>query len=508
MDKLRQYLSAGSIYGRLITLVGLLLLGPLVVLPANLEELNYAPAFLVPGASCIVVGMAISIITYRRLNKDFEYQVPVQRGSLPVMFVWLFSFVVGAIPFLYTGQLNFVQALFESVSGWTTTGLTLLQVHHMPHIFLFYRSYIQFFGGIGFMLVLSMFVRNRQTTTLYSAEGHTERVIPNVRRAARLIFTIYSALLALGTILYWLSGETLFDAFCQTMSAVSTSGFSTEVEGFTTYGNFAVEAITVTLMLIGASNFATLLVLTDGKLTKLFRSTELRFMLVLMACFVPVIAGSLFFQLGLDFWTSLRQSVFCVVSVFSTTGFSIGAPYTSWPPFAVGLIMILMVIGGSSGSTSGGIKLIRTYFILRITRDSVLRQLSSAIRTDSPSYHSVRERVPIDRALISDTFGFVSCYLGILIIGTLLMTITTGCTLFQGMFEFLSVFGTSGMSIGLTNINTNSATLIVEILGMFLGRMEIFVVFFGVSSFVKTLRNAFQRKLPRINPDPDLDTFH
>jgi trk system potassium uptake protein TrkH len=423
------------------------------------------------------------------------------------MFVWLFSFLVGAIPFVFTGQLNFVQALFESVSGWTTTGLTLLQVYNMPHIFLFYRSYIQFFGGIGFILVLSMFVRSRQTTSLYSAEGHTERVIPNVRRAARLIFVIYSALLVAGTLLYWMSGESLFDALCQTMSAVSTSGFSTEVEGFTSYGNFAVEAITVSLMLIGASNFATLLVLTDGKLTKLFRSTELRFMLVMIATFVPLIALTLFFKLDLDIWTSLRQAVFGVVSVFSTTGFSIGAPYTTWPPFALGLIMILMVIGGSSGSTSGGIKLIRTYFILRITRDSVLRQLSPAIRTDSPSYHSVREKVDIDRALISDTFGFVSCYLGILIIGTLLMTLTTGCTLFQGMFEFLSVFGTSGMSVGLTNINTNSATLIVEMLGMFLGRMEIFVVFFGISSFIKTVRNTFQRRLPRISPDPDADIF-
>ena len=493
MQRQREYFGGGSVYGRLMLLVGLLFLGPLIVLPFYPDDRTYAPAFLLPACISVFLGFLVIAVTYRLQDKVFEYQAPVQMGSLPVLFVWFYSLLLGSIPFLFTRQLNFVQALFESVSAWTTTSMTILDVAALPHIFLFYRSYIQFFGGIGFILVLSMFVRNRQTMTLYSAEGRTERVLPNVRRAARLIFLIYSIMIVVGSLLYRLAGVGLFEAICQTLSTVSTAGSSTRAGGFAEYGSIAVETITVVLMLIGASNFATLLVLTEGKAARVLKSTEVRFMFGLIALFIPLIALSLHFGMGESLGLSIRQAVFGVISVLSTTGYSIGTHYTGWPAFALGLIVLLMLIGGSSGSTSGGIKLIRTYFVLRITRESVLRQMSSAIRTEAPTYNSVREKVAIDRTLVADTFAFVACYLGILIVGSLLMTLTASCTLFEGMFEFAAALGTTGISIGLTNATTSAAALIVEMIGMILGRLEIFVVFFGIVSFGRQIKHILPR---------------
>ena len=491
---LKKYLNGGSAYGRLMFLAGLLVAGPVVILPFYPSEFGHAIAFLLPAVISMSLGSIISVVTYRHQEKTYEYQAPVQRGSLPVLFVWLYSFLLGAVPLLFTGQLSLIQALFESVSGWTTTSITVLDIRTLPHIFLFYRSYIQFFGGIGFILVLSMFVRNRQTVSLYSAEGHTERVMPNVRKSAQLIFLIYSVLLIVGSLLYWICGVDFFDAVCQTMSAVSTAGFSTHPGGIATYDNLAIEIITIILMLIGASNFATLLVLTEGKLRRVFKSTEMRFMLGLVVVFVVPIAMTLFFDMKESLGQSIRHAVFAVVSAFSTTGYTTGSVhYTAWPPFALGLLMLLMCVGGSSGSTSGGIKLIRGYFILRITRENVLRQLSSAIRTDAPTYNSVREKVEIDRSLVADTFSFLAIFFGILLVGTLLLTLTAGCSLFDAMFEFTAVLGTSGISTGLTNADTNAATLCVEMAGMILGRLEIFVVFYGLVAFVKRIKWALRK---------------
>ena len=492
MRSIRAYIVGGSTYGRLVLLVGLLIGFPLLVLPFNPAELVYAPAFVIPMVLSVAAGFIICIVTYHQQEKVSEYQAPVQRSSLPVFFVWIYSLSWGALPFLLSGQLEPLQALFESVSGWTTTGITLVDVEGLPHILLFYRSFTQYCGGTGFVLMMIMFVRGKQSMNLFSTEAHVEQMMPSLRQTARFIFSIYSIFLAVGTVLYFLAGMDLFDALCHTMSAVSTAGFSSHAGGISAHDSVAIEAITVLLMLLGASNFALLLMFTEGKMRKVFKSTELRFMAGLLALFIPLTAMSLFIETDLSLGQSFRNAIFAVVSAFSTTGYST-MDFVTMPPFALGLLMLLMVIGGSSGSTAGGIKLSRTYFILRITRENIRRRISPAIRTAIPTYNAVRGKVEIDYPLIADTLGFITCYFTILVIGTLLVTLTAGCTLFEGMFEFTSVLGTSGVSSGLVNTQSNPATLIVLMSGMILGRLEIFVVFYGLAASVKMVRRLFQK---------------
>ena len=486
---MKRFLTSGSIYGKLMLLVGILVSVPLLVLPFYRAETKYTLAFLAPAAFSIIIGFIIIALTYTRNydSNDSEWHTPVQKGSIPVMFAWCYGIILGAVPFVIGNQLGIVCALFESVSGWTTTGLSVVSdVMAMPRIFLLHRSFMQCSGGLGFILMMVMFVQNKQVMNLYSAEGHADMIRPNLRRTARVIFGIYCGFHVIGITMYRVFGMELFDAICHTMAALSTAGFTTQASSIGAYDSFPIELITTVLMLIGASNFAVLFLLAELKMKQVFKVTEMRFMLGLVAVFVPLSVFSLFISTDLNVLSSLRQALFGVVTTFSTTGFST-MDYSLWPPFALGLIMLLMIIGGSSGSTAGGIKLSRAYFVLRITHENIRKRFSPARKVSAPGYYTVRGRAAIDDSLIADTFGFIACYLGLFVIGSLLLTLTSGYSLFDTMYEFASAFGTVGISNGLTGAGQNAATLLILMVGMLLGRLEIFIVFIGIASSMKLL---------------------
>lgn len=476
---MRKYIRRGSVYGKLTLLIGTLLAVPLLVIPFYPEEIEYAASFVMPSLSTILLGFAACRIMPRSKNEIGEWQSPLQRGSLPVLFAWCYGFLAGALPFVFSGQLSFIHALFESVSGWTTTGLTVVDVTSMPHIFLFHRSFMQYCGGLGFILMILMLVGGKHAVSLFNAEGHPDRLMPSIKRTVQTIFLIYNGFLVIGATFYTLFGMEIFDAICHTMSALSTAGFTTQANSIGTYGSYPIELITIILMLVGSTNFAVLLLLTRFQFKKILKVTELRFMLGLLAVFIPLVAFSLMRELDMGIGQSFHQSLFGIVTVFTTTGYST-MNYAAWPPFAIGLVMLLMIIGGSIGSTAGGIKLIRAYLLLKITRANIKKRLSPSRHVTVQNYYRAQGKTPIDHELITDTLGFVFSYVAIFIVGTLLITLTEGCSLFDAMFEFASAFGTVGISNGLTNPSTGAGTLIVEMFGMVLGRLEIFVVLIGI----------------------------
>ncbi len=483
---------SGGVYGKLFLLIGLLAGVPLIIIPFYPSESGYALSFLIPMLCSLAAGFIISVLSVRQKGKGLkrEWQSPLQQGSLPVLFAWCLGFIIGAAPFVIGGQMNFIHALFESVSGWTTTGMTVADIPSMPRIFLFHRAFMQYCGGLGFILMMAVFVSGKQYMSLYNAEGHVDRLMPSLRKTSRVTSFLYLGFLAAGSVSYALFGMDFFDAVCHAMSALSTAGFSTQAGSIGHYGSFPIELVTVALMLIGASNFAVLLLLAERKIREMFRVTELRVMLCVVVLFVPLSAMPLAAE-GMGIGESLRQALFGVVTIFSTTGYST-ADYALWPPFVVGLLILLMIIGGCSGSTAGGIKMSRLYYLIRITRQSIRKKLSPARMVTVMTYNTSRGKMPIDEALISDTFAFLVCYIGVLISGSLALTLTAGCSLFDALFEFASVFGTVGVSNGLTNANTNTATLIVEIFGMILGRLEMFVVFIGIFSGIRTIEGKYQ----------------
>lgn len=480
-------------YGKLMILTGLLIAFPLIVLLFYPSEAHYAYAFIIPSLISIIIGFIVGLM----LNHDegnLQWSHIMKYGSLTVLFAWGYGFFVSAIPFVISGQLTFVQALFESVSGWTTTGLSVMDVTITPRIFLFYRSFMQFCGGLGFVMVMVMFIQGKQSMNLYNAEGHPDKLMPNLKRTARTIFLMYLLFLIVGTLSYIIFGMEPFDSINHAMASLSTGGFSTKADSIGAYNSLATEIITIVLMLIGTTNFAVLLLIVKMKFERALRVSEVRFMFGLLAVSVPLTALILFSTLYMSVSESIRTALFNVVSALSTTGFSTMS-YTNWPPTSIGILILLMLIGGGFGSTAGGIKLTRVYLLLRATLENIRKRLSPARHVKAPSYYKAQGKVLIDNDTIIDTIGFVSCYIIIYVIGTLLITFTANSSLTEAMFEFASSLGTVGLSIGLTGPTTGSATLIVLIVGMILGRLEIFIVLTGIYYGASVLKKQLFRTI-------------
>ena len=219
-------------------------------------------------------------------------------------------------------------------------------------------------------------------------------------------------------------------------------------------------------------------------------------MIGMLVLFTPLVGFSLMGE-GMGFWESMHQSLFGLVTTFTTTGYST-MNYAAWPQFAVGILILLMIIGGSVGSTAGGIKLSRTYLLLRITWINMKKRLSPTRSVRAENYYRFQGKTPIDHSVVIDIFGFTVCYMLVLIVGTLLVTLTEGCTVFDAMFEFTSALGTVGISNGLTNPGTNAATLFIEMAGMLLGRLEITIVFVGIYTGIAKAKHALSGKRKKV----------
>lgn len=497
MNLIKKYLLASSYYGKFILLIGLLILVPIIILPFFPEEIGYAPSFIIPSGISILLGIAVCIILPNEEDNFSDWHTPVQKGSVPVLFAWCYGSVLGSIPFILADKLTPILALFESVSGWTTTGLTVVKISEMPYIFLFHRSFMQYCGGLGFIIMIVMLVYNKQSMNLYSAEGHPEKIMPRLKETAQTIFFLYSGFLVLGTILYVVFGMSIFDAVCHTMSALSTAGFSTKEQNIGAYNSVGVDIVSIILMLVGSTNFAVLLLAVKGKLRQFFKVSEIKVLIGILVIFIPLTALSLITCMGMDIGSAMRNAAFGVVTIFSTTGFST-MDYSIWPPFAIGLLIILMIVGGSTGSTAGGIKLSRTCIMLKTIKESFQRRLNPANNVTTLHYYRSDGKKIIDNKLVLETAGFIAFYIFILIIGSLLLTITSGCQIGDALYEFASAFGTVGVSNGVTSADASAGTLIVQMIGMLLGRLEIYIVFIGVYSLLQSCRRKVVKTVSKL----------
>lgn len=465
--------------GRLMVMIGLLVTASLAILPFYPQDMGYAVCFLLPGLFSILAGGLVCVFGKREVYFSSDRLTAQRHSNNTVLFTWFWGIAVGAMPFYLSKQLRLVQALFESVSGWTTTGLSVMDVTNTSHIFLFYRSFMQYCGGLGFVMMMVMLVSGKRSMDLFNAEGHPDKLMPNLKQTAQTIFEMYLIFLIVGTAAYMVCGMPLFDSLCHAMCSLSTGGFSTKLNSIGEYRSLSVEIVTIVLMLIGTTNFAVLLLLLRGKWRQAMQVSEVRFLFLLLLIFVPLMALSLSSALGMGLGEGLRHGLFNASSALSTTGYATMS-YEGWPACTIGLMILLMLIGGGIGSTAGGLKLTRVYLILRMMGQNINKKLLPQRCVDAPTYVKAQGRTKIDGELCSDTVGFVGCYLLLFVAGALLLTLTAGCDLERAMFEFASALGTVGLSIGLTGPMTNNATLIVEMVGMILGRLEIFTVLTGV----------------------------
>lgn len=462
---------------------GLLMLTPLLAIPAYPAEAANASAFLLPAGCLVISGMVLR----KLFRTPYNVTLSIQEGGIIVLIGWIVVILFSAWPFVAVSGLPFSRAVFESMSGWTTTGLSVLDVAGAGPMILLWRSIVQLAGGAGLAIIMMSAIVGPTGIGISSAEGRGDQLVPHVRRSARLVLIIYTCYAVVGTLAYRLAGMSFFDAVNHAFAAVSTGGFSTHVESIGYWNSAAVEAVTIALMLVGNLSFVTAWYLWRGRLRFVARNGEVR----LLGLLIPLSTAAVFFftcralypQLG----KSLRVALFETVSAITTTGFST-VGYGDWNGFGVMILIVLMLIGGGTCSTAGGIKQFRVYFLWKLFVWEMKRSLLPQSAVLEYSLWEGNRRVFMDDAKVRQVAFFVLLYLVTYLFGVLILC-ACGFGIGESLFEFASALGTVGISIGVTSAAMPDTALWAETLAMFLGRLEFVVV---IISLIKLGRDCRQ----------------
>ena len=398
-----------------------------------------------------------------------------------VSLAWLLAGFFGGLPFYFYDGFGgtLLDAFFEAVSGFTTTGATVIaDVESLPRGLLFWRSLTQWLGGMG-IIVLFLAVLPRfgfKSTTLYRAElpgPVAERFVPRVVETARWLWLIYAAFTVLQTLLLMLCGLNLYDALAHALTTMPTGGFSTYNASVAALENPAAEVVITIFMFLSGVNF-TLHYRLLHRDRKALKSEELRFYVAVLAMAAALVAANIAPLYGGDILLSLRRSAFQVVSIATTTGYA-SADFDAWPHFSRVLLFFLMFLGACGGSTGGGIKQTRLLLLLKHARRELLRLIHpSAVATVKLDDQAVSEET------LRGVAGFTFLYILFFVLTTLALSwmdldFTTAAS------AAASALGNIGPGLGLvgpsfTHQAVPAAGKALLSLMMIMGRLEIYTV--------------------------------
>lgn len=470
--------------GVLTIIIGVITLLPILIIPFFPNESLYIFNFLIPGILAIVLGFFLK----KGVDLNQKYKLSASQDAVIVMLTWLIACLFSSIPWLISGQLNFTQAYFESVSGWTTTGLSVIIPSETPNIYIFHRSVNLFFGGVGLVLVMVSALSATFGLRLYNSEGHSDRLLPNLLKSSRLIITIYAGYIIAGILLYIFFGMNWFHALNNSIAAVSTGGFGVTVNSIGEYKSLPIELITIVLMILGSTNFAAnVLLFKKNSFREFFRQSEWNFSLLVLGLSIPVITFSSLKLLYESLSETFRIAIFQTVSALTTTGFST-VSFNNWAPFPVFILIILMVIGGGTNSTAGGMKQYRVYLMFKNFIWGIRKKFKSENLVNEDSYIRPEGKVYIQDIHINEATNYAFIYMVCLFLGTLILTFH-GYSLQDSLFEFASALGTVGLSVGITMPDTPALVLWSEIIGMLFGRLEIYVFFIAIIKLWKDIKD-------------------
>ncbi|MCF0166331.1 MAG: TrkH family potassium uptake protein [Bacteroidales bacterium] len=416
-------------------------------------------------------------------------RISLADGFAITIFSWLLSCFFGMLPyFLWGGPFTFINAWFESVSGYTTTGATILSdIEALPHSLLFWRSSTHFIGGTGvvfFMLLVlpTMSTFRMKLSQMELSSLSRENYNYQTKRTMEIIAMVYLGLLVCSFFAYLLAGMNPFDAINHAMSVSATGGFSTKNESIHGFNSFGIELVTMIFMLVGSIHFAMIFSAVTGKPGKMLKSPVIRYYVI--SCFAVSIILGLHLLSTKTFPTlgeSMRHSFFQVISVCSTTGFAT-ADSSVWPPFAILILVLLTTQGACSGSTAGGLKIDRVWIFIKSVGIEVRKMLHPnaviQVRTGG---------VAVPRDVVQDVTFFIAFYFIIALIFSALLAFTGMDILDSTTSSFASIanvgpgFGTVG---SLENYGqVPSVAKFLMSIEMFLGRMEIFPLLIIFSVF-------------------------
>ena len=405
----------------------------------------------------------------------------VRDGFLVVTLFWLILSVLGSLPFLLGLHLNFTDAIFESVSGFTTTGSTIISsLDQLPQSILYHRQQIQWLGGMG-VIVLAVAVLPLLGVggmQLYQAEAsgvsQHERMTPRIAQTARALWSIYFLLTLVCAMGYWAAGMKLFDAVGHAFSTVATGGFSTHDASLGFYNSPVIEMIAIVFMLAGGVNFAIHFVAFRQQTMRPYSTDPEVRSYGLIFIFAALWVSLSLFLVGAypGAWESLRHGVFQVASILTSTGFST-ATFSEWPLHVPITLVTLSFIGGCVGSTAGGIKVVRIMLLAKVA----IRELFHLAHPQAVSMvHLGRE--PVSEDVLFSVKGFFVLYLVTSLVLTTAM-MAAGLDLESAFGAVLATVNLLGPGLG--DVSSPFATVKpavkwLAVCGMLIGRLEVFTL--------------------------------
>lgn len=323
-------------------------------------------AFLISSGINIVVGLTLVYF-----SRDARHDIGRREGYVIVTSVWVVFSIFGSLPYVISGAIpNFTNAFFETISGFSTTGSTIIaDIESMPHGVLFWRSMTQWLGGMGIIVlslaILPVFGIGGMQLFMAEVPGPTpDRISPRIRQTAKALWGIYLMFTLSEIILLWIAGMGLFDAVCHSFATMSTGGFSTKQASVAYWSSPAIQYIVVLFMFLAGTNFALAYMAINGKFKTAIKDEEFKYYGLFILVFTLVIFAGLQITGGSGIEQTFRDSLFQVVTVITTTGF-ITSDYLTWAPMLTIVLFGLFFFGASAGSTSGSIKIMRIVLLMK-----------------------------------------------------------------------------------------------------------------------------------------------
>jgi trk/ktr system potassium uptake protein len=462
--------------GQFLMLFSITLLPPVVI--DLLYQEDAARAFFYSYLILLSIGFLL-FFPVRNQSSDLR----LRDGFVVVVLFWLVLGIAGAIPlYLYENlEISATDALFESISGLTTTGATVLHdLDIMPHSILFYRQELQWLGGMGIIVlaVAVMPMLGIGGMQLYKAEApgpvKDSKLTPRIAETAKALWYIYLGLTVACATAYWFAGMNLFDAVAHSFSTVAIGGFSTHDASIGYFDSQAIEMVAIVFMFLGAINFALhFSVVRSKSLMPFLRDAEFRFYASLLIIIASLSIYVLYSQsVYHNFSDAFREGLFQSISIATTSGF-VTSDYASWPVFIPVLLLLASFIGGCAGSTGGGIKVIRVLLLIKQGQREIMRLIH-------PNAQVIVKvgRQPVKNSIIDAVWGFFAAYVALFVLMMLVL-------MFNGLDQitaFSAVAATiNNLGPGLGEVSANYAGLsdfnkLLLCFSMLLGRLEIFTL--------------------------------
>lgn len=468
-------------FGVVIRTLGLLfLLFSTTLVPPAIVSLFYEDGefahFSQTFAITLFLGLLLCLPLYRK-----PYVIRNRDGFVIVALMWGAMSLLGSLPFILTLDLSFADALFESASGYTTTGATVIAgLDSLAPSILFYRQEIQWVGGIGVIVlaVALMPMLGVGGMQLYKAEipgpVKDERLTPRIAKTARTLCVLYVGMTATCSFCYWLAGMDAFDAIAHSLTTLSTGGYSTHDASFAYFDSVPIETIAVLFMLLGGISFNVhFVVLHTLMLGHYGRNAEVRAFLIVISALSALIALVLF-QSGEkeSLSSALRYAIFEVVSVITSTGFGID-DFSVWPLALPVILIFVSFMGGCAGSTAGGMKVIRFIILAKqlgvYVNKLIHPRLIRPIRVDG--------RI-VGAPIVDGIWGFFTIYViifGIFMV-LLMMNGVDQVTAFGAVATSMNNLGPGLGDVAANFTTVDAGTKVILVVAMLLGRLEIFTI--------------------------------